>query len=105
MNFPALDTNTFRKFSEQVQSSIITARDLTSIALRQAQSARQLLSDYKTYRSKKVTIIDLSNKARSNFLMVYSILLGIQHLHPFLLYWFNGIISILQFIPTFRPFH
>jgi hypothetical protein len=104
MNYPPLDRKTFRKFPTEVRSNIIIARDLTTTALVQAQSARQLLSNYRTYRLKKATIIDLSNRARANFLFVYAILIRIQHLHPFLLYWLNGVIKILSFIPTFHPF-
>jgi hypothetical protein len=103
--YPALNKTTLSNLPTEVQSNIRIARDLTAKAITQARTANELISCYRTYRSEKVRIIDLFNRSRSNFLIVYAILGCIQHMHPFLLHWFNSVIKTLSILPTFHPFH
>jgi hypothetical protein len=104
-NSPTLDRITFNHLPPKVLCDIQVARELTREAFDEAKHAHRLISNYHTRRTFKATIIDKTNRARRNFLIVYAILACIQHLHPFLLHWFECIIRTLKIIPIFYPFN
>lgn len=97
-----MDPAYFAKLPQKTQFDLVTSYNITIFAIQLSVKAHKLVSDIRTYRSRKQEIIALILKSKQNLIAVYATLHCLHIQHPFIQQWMREIDITLQRLPEFN---